>query len=415
MTRTTRAIPRIAMLAVLVAACSAHAASTAWVASWATSQQVPEARNALPDEALANTTLRQTVHVSLGGKSWRLRLSNAFGTAPLRVSAAHVARPLAAGSPKIDAATDTAVLFDGRAEVVIPAGADYVSDAFRFEAANGANIAISLFLPAAPRGQTSHPGSRTTSHWARGNQVSAAELQDANAFEHWFVIAGMEVEAKAGTSAIAILGDSIADGRGSTTNQNDRWSDVLAARITAAKLPLAVLNHGIGGNRLLDDGLGPNALARLDRDVLGQAGVRYLIVHEGINDLGTFGTQPGPPRPDAEHENLVRRMTGAYRQIIERAHARGIKVIGCTLMPYAGPTYHPTPRDEEDRRQVNEWIRTAGHFDAVVDFDKVVRDPADPLQFRAEFDSGDHLHPSPAGFRAMAGAFPLALFRSPLR
>jgi lysophospholipase L1-like esterase len=394
---------------------TAHAASTAWVASWATSQQVPEARNALPDEALANSTLRQTVHISMGGRSWRLRLSNAFGTAPLRIAAAHVARPVAAGSPEIDAASDTPVLFDGRPEVVIPAGADYVSDAFRFEAANGANIAISLYLPAAPRGQTSHPGSRTTSHWAHGNQVAAVKLQDATAFEHWFVIAGLEVEAKAGSAAIAVLGDSIADGRGSTTNANDRWSDVLAARVAAAKLPLAVLNHGIGGNRLLDDGLGPNALARLDRDVLGQAGVRYLIVHEGINDLGTFGTQPGPGHTDAEHENLVRRMIGAYRQVIERAHARGIKVIGCTVTPYAGPTYHPTPRDEEDRRQVNEWIRTAGHFDAVVDFDKVVRDPADPLQFIAAYDSGDHLHPSPAGFRAMAGAIPLTLFKSPLR
>lgn len=415
MPRTTRTTAGFITAALLAAACAAQAARPAtWVASWATSQQVPEQRNALPEEALANATLRQTVHVSLGGRSWRLRLSNAFGTAPLRIGAARVARPVKAGSPDIEPGSDIAVLFDGRPEVIIPAGADYVSDAFHFDAAPGANIAISLFLPAAPPGQTSHPGSRTTSHWARGNQVAEQRLQGANAFEHWFVIAGLEVETKAGTGAIAILGDSIADGRGSTTNGNDRWSDVLAARINAAKLPLAVLNHGIGGNRLLDDGLGPNALARLDRDVFGQAGVRYLIVHEGINDLGTFGTQPGPPRTDAEHETLVRRITGAYRQIVERARARGIKVIGCTLMPYAGPTYHPTPRDEEDRRQVNEWIRTSGHFDAVVDFDKVVRDPADPLQFRSEYDSGDHLHPSPAGFRAMAGAIPLALFK-PLR
>ncbi len=400
------------VLAILLSGpAAAAAAPTAWIGSWATSQQTPEPRNALPDDALTNATLRQTVHLSLGGKIWRLRLSNAFGQAPLKIGAVHVARSLAPGSPAIDAAQDTRVLFDGRDEVLIPAGADYLSDPFRFDAAAGANVTISLYLPQAPRGQTSHPGSRTTSHLVHGNQVAAPTLEGTTTVEHWFVIAGLDVETTPDAAAIVILGDSIADGRGTTTNGNDRWSDDLAARLSKAGKPLAVLNHGIGGNRLLDDGLGPSALARFDRDVLAQSGVRYLIVHEGINDLGTFGTSG--VHTDEDHANLVSSVTAAYRQIIERARSHGIKVIGGTLGPYAGPTYHPTPRDEADRAAINDWIRAPGHFDAVVDFDKALRDPEHPLQFNPAYDSGDHLHPSPKGYQAMADAIPLSLFALP--
>lgn len=399
-----------AALAVLLAghAAPSAAAPTTWVGSWASSQQTPEDRNALPAEALTDATLRQTVHLSLGGGSWRLRLSNAFGHAPLRIGAAHLARSVAPGSPAIDPASDTHVLFDGREDVVIPAGADYFSDPVRFEAAAGANLTISLYLPDAPQGQTSHPGSRTTSHLVHGNQVAAPALTGTTTFEHWFVIAGLDVEAAASAAAIVILGDSIADGRGTTTNGNDRWSDALAARLAQAKLPRAVLNHGIGGNRLLEDGLGPGALARFDRDVLAQSGVRFLIVHEGINDLGTFGNDSR--HTDAEHVEFVARIIAAYRQIIARARAHGIKVIGGTLTPFDGPTYHPTPRGEADRAALNEWIRAPGHFDAVVDFDQAVRDPQHPTQFNPAYDSGDHLHPSPGGYRAMAQAIPLSLF-----
>ena len=400
-------VAALAMLPQGLPAASA-APATAWVSSWATAGQIPEPRNALPDDALTNATLRQTVHVSLGGKTWRLHLSNAFGHAPLTIGAAHVAGAMAPGSPAIIAASDTRVLFDGRDAVVIPAGADYLSDPFALDAAAGTNVAISIYLPVAPDGQTSHPGSRTTSHLVHDNQVAAATLQGTHSFEHWFVIAGLEVEAAPDASALVILGDSIADGHGTTTNGNDRWSDDLAARLLKARMPLAVLNQGIGGNRLLDDGLGPNALARFDRDVLAPDGVRVLIVHEGINDLGTFGVDAR--HTDADHEDLVARIIGAYRQIIERAHNHGITVIGATLTPFAGPTYHPSERGEADRAAINAWIRAPGHFDAVVDFDKVVRDPADPLHFKSLYDSGDGLHPSPGGYQAMADAIPLSLF-----
>lgn len=405
----SHALAMVAALAFAATEAASAAQAVNWVGSWASSQQIPEAGNALPEDALTNATLRQTVHLSLGGKVWRLRLSNAFGQAPLRVGAAHVAPAVAAGSPAIDAARGRQVLFDGRAEVIIPAGADYFSDAFSFDAAAGANLAITLYLPEAPRGQTSHPGSRTTSHLVRGNQVAVAQLSNTTSFDHWFIIAGLDVQAARDAAAIAILGDSIADGRGTTTNGNDRWSDALAARLIEAKMPRAVLNHGLGGNRLLEDGLGPSALARFDRDVLSQSGVRYLIVHEGINDLGTFINEPG--HTDADHDAFVQRVIGAYRQIIQRARARGIKVIGGTLLPFDGPTYKPTARGEADRAAINAWIRAPGNFDAVVDFDKALRDPAQPLRIAAAYDSGDQLHPSPRGYQTMADAIPLSLFR----
>ncbi len=409
----TSRLRALAALAILVAvSTAAHAAqSTAWVTSWASAQQIPEERNALTDEALTNATLRQSVHLSLGGKTWRLRLSNAFGQAPLRIGAVHVAHTVTVGKAAITPGSGTSVLFSGNAEVIIPAGADYFSDAFTLEAAPGSSLTISIYLPTAPQGQTSHPGSRTTSHLVHGNRVAAPDLADATTFEHWFVIAGLDVATQADASAVVILGDSIADGRGTTTNGNNRWSDNLAARLAAAKMPVAVINQGIGGNRLLDDGLGPNALARFDRDVLSQSGVRWLIVHEGINDLGTFGTQPG--RSDEDHGKLVDRIIAAYRQIIDRAHAHGIKVMGATLTPFAGPTYHPTQRGEDDRAAINVWIRNSGAFDAVVDFDKALRDPARPLHLKPEYDSGDDLHPSPKGYQAMADAIALSLFGRP--
>ena len=389
-------------------AAASAAQSVHWIASWATAEQTPEPRNALADAALTNATLRQTAHVSLGGRRWRLRLSNAFGHAPLSIGAAHVALAMAPGSAAIDAATDVRVTFDGREDLTVPAGADYLSDPFQLDAAPGANVAISIYLPAAPDGQTAHPGSRTTSYVAQGDQIAARELAGAQGVEHWFTIAALEVEAAPDAAAIIILGDSIADGRGTTTNGNDRWSDALAARVARAGLPLGVLNFGIGGNRILDDGLGPSALARFDRDVLAPAGVRYLIVHEGINDLGTYGNDA--THSDAGHEQLVARLIGAYRQMIERAHARGMTVIGATLTPFDGPTYHPTARGEADRAELNAWIRAPGHFDAVVDFDQAVRDPARPSHLRSDFDSGDGLHPSPRGYQAMAEAIPLSLF-----
>lgn len=372
-----------------------------WVGSWATSQQIPEDRNALAPHALDDATLRQTVHLSFAGTPLRVRLSNAFGTAPLHITSAHIARAHRPGGDAIDPATDTVLHFSGAGDVTMPAGAEYVSDPVSLAATD---IAISLHFESAPAQQTSHPGSRTTSHLLPGNHVGDAALPGAKSFDHWFNIAGIDVGS--GEGAVVAIGDSITDGRGSTTNGNDRWTDVLARRLVAAGRKVGVLNHGIGGGRVLEDGLGPNVMSRLDRDLLAQPGARWLIVFEGVNDIGTF--DPDGTKPKSAHEELVRQLTTAYSQMIEKAHAAGIRAYGATITPFMGNAGYSRPAGEADRLAVNAWIR--GHFDAVLDFDSVVRDPARPDRLAPAYDSGDGLHLSPAGYQALAAAISLALF-----
>lgn len=382
-----------------------------WVGSWATAEQTPEAGNALEPGDLRDATLRQVVHLTIGGEALRVHISNAFGTAPLHFTSVHIARPTSAASTRIDASTDRALAFSGRPDVTIPAGAEYISDPVPFAETAQSDLAITFHIDRPPEVETSHPGSRATSYLVHGEHVAEADLPNAISFEHWFNIAGVDVSAPPGAAAIVTLGDSITDGHGSTTNGNDRWPDDLARRLRTA-MPartLGVLNLGIGGNRLLLDGLGPNALARLDRDVLAQPSVRYVIIQEGINDIGIFGLQGS--RLQAEHDRLVQSIIGAYEQIVLRAHAHDIRVYGGTLTPFAGSTYYkPGPMSEADRVAVNQWIRAPGHFDGVIDFDKAVRDPQRSEVLLPADDSGDHLHPSPAGYRAMAEAVPLADF-----
>ena len=390
---------------------NAPASTAHWVGTWASSQQIPEPANSLPSDEMRDATLRQIVHLSLGGTELRVHLSNAFGTAPLRIDSVHIARPLSPASDEIDGTTDRTLTFGGNLDVVIPAGAEYISDPVDLSTTALSNLAITMHLQQPPAQQTGHPGSRATSYVVHGNLVSAEKLPNATKFDHWYQIAGIDVTGPAGAESIVALGDSITDGHATTTNGNDRWTDDLAERLqdTATTNRIGVLNQGIGGNHLLVDGLGPNALARFNRDVLAQASVRYAIVFEGVNDLGGL-TRAGEV-PDAAHDALVAHMLSAYQQMILRAHAHGIEIIGGTITPYAGSDYyHPTARDEQDRNAVNAWIRAPGHFDAVVDFDKALRDPSHPDRLLPAYDSGDHLHPSPAGYHAIANAIPLSLF-----
>ena len=382
-----------------------------WVASWAASQQIPEPQNALPADDLRDATVRQIFHLSLGGPALRVHLSNAFGTGPLHFTSVHVARPLSLSSSKIDSQSDRPLTFAGSADVTIPPGAEFVSDPLAFPVASLSDLAVTFHLDAPPPRQTAHPGSRATSYYLHGNLVNAPTLTEPKLVDHWYQVSEIDVQAAPGAAAVVALGDSITDGHGATTNGNDRWTDVLAQRLQskAETRNIGVSNQGIGGNHLLTDGLGPNVLARFDRDVLAPAGVRWLIVFEGVNDLGGLA-RDGEVSP-AEHTALVARILAAYQQIVARAHAHGLRVYGATITPYVGSNYyHPGPLSEADRQAVNQWICAAGHFDAVIDFDSVLRDPQHPGQLLPNYDSGDHLHPSPAGYKAMGDAVPLSLF-----
>ncbi len=384
----------------------AHA-ETRWVGSWASAQMAPDAKNSLDPQDYPGATLRQVIRLSIGGDSVRVRLSNAFGTQPLTLTAAHLAVSADLATAKIDPKTDRSLTFSGRTEVTIPAGADYWSDPVSLKVAPLTSLAVSLRYAAAPNVQTGHPGSRATSYILAGDHVADADLPGAKTADRWLQISSVDVASeKAG--AIVAFGDSITDGYGVQPNTNARWTDGLAQRLKAAGKPIGVLNLGIGGNRVLLDGLGPNALARFERDVLSQAGVTHVILLEGVNDLGVL-TRDAPATPEA-HKLLVEQVTAAYRQMIDRAHARGIKVIGATVLPYARSAYyHPGPESEADRQAINAWIRAAGHFDGVIDWDKAMTDPAKPGFLLPAYDN-DGLHPNIAGYKAMADAIPLSLF-----
>ncbi|WP_326639043.1 SGNH/GDSL hydrolase family protein [Nonomuraea fuscirosea] len=385
-----------------------------WVTTWTAMPQLTEPGNMPPppyakeDLVLADTTLRQTVRVSAGGPRFRLRLSNAFGGAPLPLTRVAVALPLdgASGVNGIRPGSSHPVTFSGRASAVVPMGAHVVSDPVAADLAPGSVLTVTVHLAEGQRSSalTSHPGSRTTSHLATGDHVDAAFLPAATAVDHWYLISGVETWAGPGTATVVLLGDSLTDGRGSTTNGDDRWPDRLSARLGP---DVAVANQAAGGNRVLDDGLGPSALARLDRDVLAQSGARRLVVFEGVNDLGT--AEPTAAAQAGTAADLI----AAFDQIVLRAHACGLLVYGATLTPFGGhdPYDDPLGHREAARQTVNAWIRTSGRFDAVIDFDRAVRDPARHERLAAAYDGGDHLHLNPAGYQALADAVPDALFR----
>ncbi|HXR48008.1 MAG TPA: SGNH/GDSL hydrolase family protein [Candidatus Limnocylindrales bacterium] len=373
-----------------------------WVGTWGTSPQLTETRNLPPAPGLTSNTLRQIVRVSIGGNRLRVRFSNAFGRNPVTMSSVHLA--LSAGGSAIVPGSDQALLFQGKPAVTIPAGEVVASDPFDFDLAPLSDVAVTIDFGDTAAAVTGHPGSRTRSYLQAGDEVLASDLPKAAKTEHWYILTGIDVEADPSSAAIVTLGDSITDGRGSGTDKNDRWPDDLARRLQADKntADIAVLNEGIGGNCVLRGGLGPTALSRFDRDVLSQSGVRWLIVLEGVNDIG--GSRD-PEAAAAVATNLI----AAYEQIIDQAHARNIRVYGATLTPLGG-SFYDRPGHEAAREVVNHWVRTGSRFDAVIDFDAVVRDPKNPAHLLPGADSGDHLHPNEAGYKIMADAIDLKLF-----
>ena len=365
----------------------------------------------MPGGTTGDTTVRQVVRLTLGGQTVRVRFTNRFGTTPLRITGAHVAIAAGPAAAAIDGASDRALTFGGNTGVEVPAGADFWSDPVAIPVRPLSDLAISTRFAALPEQQTGHPGARTRSWVGAGDRLADASFADAAPVERWFQIAAVEVRAAPAARAIVALGDSITDGYGVTGGQHLRWTDGLARRLSAARATqgVAVLNHGIGGNCLLAECSGPNALARFDNDVASQPGARYVIVLEGVNDLGRLGRER--PASADERRAHVRQMIAGYAQIVARARALKLTVIGGTITPFVGNDYyHPDAAGEVARQAINAWIRTPGNFDAVIDFDAVVRDPARPDRMLPAYDSGDHLHPSMAGYRAMADAVPLILF-----
>jgi lysophospholipase L1-like esterase len=354
---------------------------------------------------VSNQTLRQIVRTSIGGSRVRVVFSNVFGTAPLAIGAANVA--LREKDAAVAAASVKPLTFDGKREATILAGATLVSDPVDMALAPLSDLAIDTFIPGdlgvGPSPVTTHNGALQTNYVSMaGNHAGVAALPVAASPGAWFLLARVEVMAPANTLAVVAFGDSITDGSASTINTNNRWPDHLARRLVERKgVPVAVLNAGIGGNRVLGDGAGVSALARFDKDVLMHTGVTHVVIMEGINDIGIARSNPSPGAAD---------IIAGYKQMLERARARGLKVYGATLTPYEGAAYF-TPEGEAKRQAVNEWIRSSKAFDGVIDFDRVTRDPAAPAKFNPAHNSGDNLHPGDAGYKAMGESVDLNLFK----
>ncbi len=402
-------IRRLVLLcATFVAAAAVCGAQSAghlrWVGSWAASPMQTDGGFAM--RPLCGNTLRQVVHLSTGGAQVRLRFSNAFGLDPLTIADAHVA--LSAGGAKIQEGSDHAVTFGGAASVVIPPGAEMFSDPVAMTAAPLADLAVSVYIPAqVMRTETYHAFAGGDNFEAQGDVAGAADLANPATLHSWYFFDGIDVPAVEDARAIVAFGDSITDGARMTMNSNHRWPNFLAARLGADKqlAHVSVLDEGIGGNRVLNDVAGPNALARFNRDVLAQDGVQYLIVLESINDIGHL-SRPTAPYDEVTTEQLEE----GLKQMADAAHQHGIKIYAATLTPFKGAAYW-SEKGEQMREAVNEFIRTSKVFDGVVDFDKATQDLQNPLVYNPQYDSGDHLHPNDAGYQTMGNAIDLALFK----
>lgn len=372
-----------------------------WVGTWATAPQLVEPHNLPPQPGLSENSLRQIVQVSIGGKMIRVKFSNEYGKTSLDLRSVEIALARDAGaSSEIQKGTTKKLTFHGKKAVLIEPGAMATSDPIKFKIGDRANLAITIHYGKCDNKiVTGHPGSRTTSYLAEGY---TSEFVNAKKTDHWYTICGIDVIGKSDSRAVAILGNSITDGRGSTTNHQNRWADNLSRHLLENETThdVAVLNLGIGGNCVVRGGLGPCANNRYKRDILDQAGVKYVIVFEGTNDICWSGNG----------EQTANELIDSYKAMITEAHKKGMKIYGATITPFKGNGNYNEDRSKAHEK-VNEWIRTSGQFDAVIDFDKVMRDPENPLSLQKRFlFENDYLHPNAEGYKVMGASIDLKLF-----
>ncbi|MGM9483145.1 SGNH/GDSL hydrolase family protein [Roseateles sp. NT4] len=395
----------LAAVLLLAGCASAPRGDGPWRAAWGSAQleQAPVA-NATPlwRQPMRDVSLRQIVRVDAAGPALRVRISNLFGAEPLSLDAVTVA--LADGAT-VNPASLRALSFGGLRGVDVPAHAEIWSDALAFAVPRQADLAVQMHVRAGPTVATVHPGSRIRSWAVDGNRVGLADWPEAVALEGWWHLAAVDVRAAKPLPVLVATGDSITDGYGVPSGSFQRWTDALSRRLLAEQRDVAVVNTGIGGGRLLRDGLGPNLLSRFERDALARSGVTHAVVLIGVNDLGV--SHRGKPTTPESRAALLAELKAGFTDLAQRARARGVCLMGSTVMPYSGSGYYsPQPENEADRQALNAWLREPGRFDALVDFDALMRDPARPAFLRAEVDN-DGLHPSLAGYRVMAEAFPV--------
>lgn len=419
-----KSLNMLALAAALALTAPLHAAepSDTWTSSWYASPQATWGADfPLPTgipAMLERQTLRETARISIGGRRVRVVFSNRYGEQPVAIGEARIVRAGDIGTisakDQADAigdanntgvaapASDRALTFGGQRSATIPAGAPLISDPVELRVGALEQLTVSVYLPQTTPLKTFHWGAQQTGHIAAGNLTGAATLKNAQPLQGRMLLSAILVDAPDSKGAVVALGDSITDGNGSTPNRDRRWPDYLAARLSADGIP--VLNAGISGARLLGDRMGANAAARFEQDVLSQPGVKTVVVLLGINDIGWPQSAFAPDEPPMRAE----RMIAVYRQLIAQARVRGVRIVGGTLPPFEGALHgtpfdgYYTPAKDAARRQVNQWIKESGEFDAVADFDAMLRDPARPARLLPRYDSGDHLHPGDAGYEAMA-------------
>ncbi len=376
-----------------------------WVGTWSTAPQLVEPGNLPPSPGLTNNSLRQVVRVSIGGDSLRVRFSNEFSTGAVTMNSVQIA--VSAGGSAINLPTNAELRFSGIAAVTMNPGAVVTSDPIAFPLTPRTDIAITIYYGQTSTSVTGHPGSRTTSYIIPGNTTTTTDFAGAVTTDHWYNINAIEVLAPSTAACVAILGNSITDGRGSTTNMQNRWPDVLSERLLedSSTQHVGVLNMGIGGNCVLFGGLGPTGVSRFDRDILQQQGVRWAIILEGVNDIG------GVHSATAATSTAIN-LIDAYKQMIVKAHGKNIRVFGATITPFKGNGYY-NQYSESCRDSVNHWIRTKGNFDACIDFDATMRDPLDSTRLVSTYQN-DGLHPDTAGYRKMGESIALGLFSEDL-